>query len=161
VTRVTGTGVTQMQILAVKLKTADPKLKRNLRRRLRDTAGPVADKARRSILDMPAVRQAGLREEAAASVTTSVTMTAAGIRVTISSLGSRMPPGKHNLPAYLDEVSGWGHPVYANRKKSRSQWTWVHQTGKPGWFERPIAGSAKELRAACQRAIDDTARELT
>jgi hypothetical protein len=135
-------------------------LKKNLRKRLKDAAEPVADKARRSILDMPGVRQKGLREEVAATVTTSVTTPASGVKVTIASRGSRMPEGKGNLPRYLDERRGWGHPVYADRSKPRSEWRWAHQQGKPGWFEQPIARSAPDLQRACERAIDDTRRLL-
>jgi hypothetical protein len=35
----------------------------------------------------------------------------------------------------------------------------VRQAGKPGWFERPLLASRRDLAAACQRAIDDMKRE--
>ena len=113
--RVTGPGVTEMELLAVKLKEADPALRRALYKQLRGEVNPVADAVRRSALDMPAYKYpaSGLREEIAATITTSVSVTKTGVRVTISSLGKRMPPGKENLPAYTNRAKGWSHPVFA------------------------------------------------
>jgi hypothetical protein len=160
--RVTGTGVTGMEVLAVKLKAADPKLRRALYKRLRDESRPTADAVRRSALAMPAGKyERGLRAEVAATITTSTSVTKTGARVTINSLGRRMPEGKQNLPVHMDRKRGWGHPVYADRKKPRGRWTWVHQTARPGWFEDPVIDRAPQLRNACQKAVDDIARELT
>jgi hypothetical protein len=183
--RVTGTGVTGMEILAVKLKAADPKLRRALYKRLRDESRPTADAVRRSALDMPAYkyRDRGLREEIAATITTSASVTKTGARVSINSLGKRMPEGKQNLPAYTDRAPGWAHPVFAQGERfhlgpsrahkyrglpeafrplvKRGSWVWVHQFGQPGWFENPIIARAPQLRNACQKAVDDIARELT
>jgi len=171
-----------MELLAVRLKAADPKLRRALYKRLRDEVAPAADAVRRSALDMPAARyQEGLREEIAATITTSATVTSRGVKVTISSLGSRMPEGKRNLPAYTDRAKGWSHPVFARGARftlapSRARkwrgfaspaqvkagaWTWVRQHGTTGWFELPVVARAGRLRAACQRAIDDVMRQLS
>lgn len=152
--QVTGPGVLDMKLLAIRLKDADPALKRNLRRQLRDAAAPVAQDVRQSILDMPAAAQRGLRQETAATVRLSTSVTQAGISVQITSDGRKMPQGKGTLPRHLDSARGWKHPVFGNRDR------WVRQMGKPGWFELPIAARARAFQAAAQQALDGTAREL-
>jgi hypothetical protein len=160
-TRVTGAGVTELQILSAKLKAADPALRRALYKRLRAEAKPAADAVRRSALDMPAAKyRRGLREEVAATITVSASVTKAGAQVKISSLGSRMPEGKRNLPMHMDRSRGWGHPVFADPSKPRAEWTWVRQWGRAGWFENPVIARAGRLRSACQKAIDETLRKL-
>lgn len=162
-TRVTGTGVTQMELLSVRLKAADPKLRRALYRRLRAEVKPAADAVRRSALDMPAYRyrDRGLREEVAATITTSASVTRTGAKVTISSLGRRMPEGKQSLPLHMDRRRGWGHPVFQRDvRMPRKGWTWVRQHGQAGWFENPVIARAPEIRAACQKAVSDMTRDL-
>src|SRR5215471_18838890 len=53
-TEVRGPGVPELRLLSAKLKTADPKLKRELRRALKDQAAPVVRKVQESALTMPA-----------------------------------------------------------------------------------------------------------
>lgn len=177
--RVTGPGPVQLRELSVKLKTADPHLRRGLRRELRQALDPVADKVRASILSMPSHHDGTLRGEIARTVYVSV----GRVSVSIVSEGRRMPAGKQTLPVHTDRAKGWGHPVYARGPRfrlapsrarryrhlpeswrpqvKRGAWTWAHQVGKPGWFETPVYESARELQAACQRAMDDTARMLS
>jgi hypothetical protein len=180
--KVTGSGVLDMKLLAAKLKEADPVLKRELRRNFRDAAEPVLGDVEQSILLMPSHHGGTLRREVAKTVVVRTSFSSAGVRVNIDSLGSRMPPGKGTLPHHLDSAKGFNHPVYARGARftlrpSRAReyrhlaegqrplvkqgaWTWVHQTGKPEWFERPIADNAREFRDAALKAIDATEKHL-
>jgi hypothetical protein len=179
---VTGSGVTGMKLLAARLKEADPKLKRELRRNFRAAAAPLVEDVKNSILAMPSHHAGQLREEVAGTVVLRTSFSSAGVRVNIDSLGARMPPGKGTLPHHLDSDKGWNHPVYPRGprftlRRSRDRkyrhlkehlkplvkqgaWTWVHQEGKPGWFERPITDGAREFRNAALAAIDAVEREL-
>ncbi len=157
---VTGPGVTGMKLLAAKLKEADPKLKRELRRSFRDAAEPVAGDVEQSILLMPSHHDGTLRREVAGTVVVRTSFSSAGVRVQIDSLGSKMPAGKGTLPHHLDSARGWHHPVYGHGPRSRWGWTRRRQLGKPGWFERPIADNAREFRNAALKAIDAVQREL-
>jgi hypothetical protein len=180
--QVTGSGVLDMKLLAARLKEADPALKRELRRNFRAAAEPVLGDVEQSILLMPSHHDGTLRRQVARTVAVGTSFTAAGVRVQIDSNGAKMPPGKGTLPHHLDSGEGWNHPVYARGprftlRSSRARryrwmaagkrplvkqgaWTWVHQEGKPGWFERPIADNAREFRDAALKAIDAVQREL-
>jgi hypothetical protein len=130
-----------------------------------------------------AVHHGALRKEIARTVSARTSIRKTGIELNIVSAGTRMPRGKQNLNAATDRAKGWNHPVYGRAEaeiiahmaaavQRRGQpmkpgtrshgrgWTWVHQTGKPGWFEVPISKRAPEFRAAAQRAIDETKRKL-
>jgi hypothetical protein len=173
---VTGSGVTGMKLLAAKLKEADPKLKRELRRNFRAAAAPLVEDVKNSILTMPSHHAGQLREEVANTVVLRTSFSTAGVRVNIDSLGARMPPGKGTLPHHLDSEQGWNHPVYGRAEAEAESvalqkihgkgfghgraWTWRKQFGKPGWFERPITDGAREFRNAALAAIDAVEREL-
>jgi hypothetical protein len=131
---------------------------------------------------MPSRHDGTLRREVIKTIALRTSFTSAGVRVQIDSLGARMPPGKGTLPHHLDSPEGWDHPVYARGPRftlrpSRARkhrhlpegqrplvkqgaWTWEHQTGKPHWFERPIADNAREFRDAAVKAIDEVQRKL-
>jgi hypothetical protein len=179
---VTGSGVLDMKLLAARLKEADPVLKRNLRRNFRAAAAPLVEDVKNSILTMPSHHAGKLREQVAGTVVLRTSFSSAGVRVNIDSLGARMPAGKGTLPHHLDSDKGWNHPVYPRGPRftlrtSRARkyrhlaegkrplvkqgaWTWVHQEGKPGWFERPITDGAREFRDAALAAITAVEREL-
>jgi len=180
--QVTGPGVLDMKLLAAKLKDADPVLKRELRKKFRDAAEPVAGDVQQSILLMPSRRQDHtLRAEVAGTVVVRTSFAQSGVRVSIDSDGRKMPHGKETLPRHLDEAGFW-HPVYPRGPRftlrpSRARkfrhlaegqrplvkqgaWTWVEQTGKPGWFERPVIDNARQFRDAALAAIDETERHL-
>jgi hypothetical protein len=171
-----------MKLLAARLKEADPALKRALRKNFRDAAAPLVRDVQKSILTMPsrstaAVRHAGnLRLEVAKTIVLRTSFSASGVRVNIDSLGSKMPHGKETLPRHLDSEKGWNHPVFGRAAAEAESvalqkihgkgfghgraWTWVHQTGKPGWFERPITEGARAFRDAALAAIDETEKHL-
>lgn len=158
--KVTGSGVDEMKLLAARLREADPKLKRELRRNFRDAAKPLVQAVQQSILTMPSHHDGQLREEVAKTVVLRTSFSASGVRVNIDSVGSKMPEGKGTLPHHLDSDKGWNHPVWGRGPRGRWHWTRRRQHGKPGWFERPIADNAREFRDAALKAIDAVEREL-
>jgi hypothetical protein len=185
-TVVTGDGPEKMKILVVKLREADPKLRRELLHNFRAQAAPLVAKVQNSILDMPVEHPprpgVPLRAEVADTVTSSVGLNKSGVRLDIVSLGRRMPEGSETLPFHLDQPQGWSHPVFGRGPRftmgrsqakrfarrptilrpmvKRGAWTWVRERGKPGWFERPISESARNVQEACQRAMDEVKRKL-
>ncbi len=158
--QVTGSGVPGMKLLAAKLKEADPKLKRELRKKFRDAAEPVAGDVEQSILLMPSHHDGTLRREVAGTVVVRTSFSSAGVRVQIDSLGSKMPAGKGTLPHHLDSGKGWNHPVWGHGPRSRWHWTRRRQLGKPAWFEKPVIDNAREFRNAALAAIAETEKHL-
>jgi hypothetical protein len=185
-TVITGSGVRDMRELAVKLRAADPKMKRDLRRNFRQLAAPLVRDVQAAILAMPSKdgppKEGGLRDDIAKTVSASTTISKSGIRLDIVSLGSRMPPGEDSLPKHTDSARGWAHPVFARGERFRlgpsrarkyqsrpagevplvhfGRWTWVREEGRPQWFEGPIGNRARDVQAAAQAAMDSTARML-
>jgi|SRR5882724_5060780 len=169
--RVTGGGPEEMKRLAARLKTADAELRKNLRKALTEAAGPVVGAVHEAIQASPSKHDGTLRGEAAATVSSSVSITGSGVTLAIVSRGSLMPEGKGNLPAYLNDDRRWKHPVFGRplaeieaqvtgRGHGRG-WTWVKQSSRAtGWFDRTIASRAPDLRRAVESAMDETARKL-
>jgi hypothetical protein len=160
--RVTGSGPAQLKSLGVRLKEADPRLRREMLRSFRRSATPIVRKVQASILSMPSVHgsppgRAGLRDALARTVTSSARVTAKGAQLDIVSLGSRMPQGEGNMNAHVDARGGWGHPVFQRRGRETA---WVRQRGRAQWFERPPIDSAKQVQDELQAAMDETARKL-
>jgi hypothetical protein len=160
--QVGGPGPDEMRLLAVRIRSADPVLKAELRKNMKAAAGPLVAKVQQSILDMPSKHAGGLRKDVARTVTSQLSVQKTGVHLAIVSYGTRMPEGMTNLPALMDAPTGWGHPVFERRlrRRFRREWTWVRQRGKPGWFEDTISGEAKALRQAAQDAMDATARKI-
>jgi hypothetical protein len=188
VAQVKGSGITDMRELAVKLRAADPALKRDLQRQFRAQARPVVAAVKRSILEMPAEHGGSkpgtvpLRAAVARTVGSSARVRKDGIEIAITSRGSRMPAGEESMPKHLDSPRGFAHPVYARgarfslrpsrARKYRSypasarplvhqgRWTWVRQVGKPHWFEDPVTGARDQWRRAALAAMEETSRRL-
>jgi hypothetical protein len=149
-----GDGPAKMRELAAKLKTADPVLKRELRRALKDAAGGAADAARASILAMPGEKVGipPLRAAVANSVVVRTSLTGT-VQVSIVAEPNRMPTGEGNMPKRLNQET-FSHPVYGNRK------VWVTQRGKSGWFDDSITKAGPEAQAKIGDAMDTTANYI-
>lgn len=187
--KITGSGIEDMRALAVKLRAADPALKKELQKRFRAQARPVVRDVKQSILAMPAEHGGSkpgtvpLRAAIARTVGSSNRVTKNGIEVAVTSRGSRMPEGEETLPKHVDSARGWAHPVYARGSRfslgpsrarkyravptslrplvHQGRWTWVRQLGKPHWFEDPVLGHEARFRAAAQAAMDEIGRKLS
>lgn len=152
--RIEGDGPTRMRELTAKLKTADPVLKRELRRALKDAGNTAADAARSSILAMPATKVGTppLRTAVANSVTVRVSL-ARSIQVSIVAEPNKMPPGMGNMPKRLNQAT-FSHPVYGHRK------VWVVQRGKSSWFDNSITKAGPEAERQINDAMDTTANYI-
>lgn len=151
---VTGGGKEELRRLAAQLRTADPKLRRNLVSAMRKAAGPVVKATQDAILDSPSKHDGTLRREVAKTVSSAISTAGSQVTLNIISSGSRMPEGKENLPAYLNDATRWRHPVFGHEP-------WVPQSSRAeGWFDQTISGQARDLQAAVQGAMDETARQL-
>ena len=151
----TGSGPTEMKLLAAKLHGADAELKKNLRREFRHAAAPVVAAVKTSIASAPSHHDGTLRREIARTVSARSSIRKTGVALDVVSAGSRMPAGKTNLAAYTDRARGWRHPVYGHWRSRVPP-----QTLKPGWFEDPVIAQGRTLQHACEQAMDDTARKL-
>lgn len=123
-THVGGPGPEQLRELAARLKVADPVLKRQLRRNLRNAVKPAAQAAKDSILAMPSKHDGHLREALAKSVTVSTSITGRQIQIDIVQNGKKLEAtGQGTLGQLFDSDKGFRHPVYANpdlpRQKTR------------------------------------------
>ena len=151
-----GGGREEMRRLAAALRQAGPELRKNLRKQFKQAAGPVVDATRNAILSSPSKHDGTLRGEVAETVSAQALMSGTQVQLNITSRGSRMPEGKGNLPAYLNDDKRWKHPVYGHRKRK-----WAKQESRAkGWFDQTIAGRADDLRRAAEAAMDETARKL-
>ena len=152
--RIEGDGPRKMKELTVKLKTADPMLKTQLRRALKDAGNVAADAARASILSMPGAKVGTppLRQAVADSVTVRVGLTTS-IQVSIVAEPNKMPAGMGNMPKRLNQAT-FSHPVYGHRK------VWVKQTGKLNWFDDSISRAAPDAEAKISDAMDLTAEYI-
>jgi hypothetical protein len=150
-----GDGPAKMRELAAKLKTADPILKRELRRALKDAASGASDAARASILAMPGEKTGTppLRPAVANSVTIR-TRFGNTINVAIVAEPTKMPAGMGNMPYRLNRET-FNHPVYGQRK------VWVTQRGKPNWFDGAVHRAGTEAQNNISDAMQTTADYIT
>jgi len=149
---VTGGGPDGLKRLAARMAAADKELRKNLRKAMREAADPVVGAVREAIEASPSKHDGTLRDEAARTVSASVSITGKQVSLAIVSRGSLMPGEKGDLAAYLDG-RGWKHPVYGRR-------TVFQPSHATGWFSQTIADRADDLRRAVQAAMDETARKL-
>lgn len=143
----------QWQELSRRLRTADPELKRALKRRLRQHGEPVLDKLQAAAWGITMESwperggggSTGLR--ARISSATKLSLLASGVRFVVREqqvdrrYGRTLVAGSEGTP--------WRHPVYGNRN------AWVTQKGSP-WFYPTLRREAPEFRRAVERAIRDT-----
>lgn len=174
--KIEGDGPQKMRELTAKLKTADPILKRELRRALKDAAGGGADAARASILAMPGTKTGTppLRQAVADCITVRVTI-GTSIQVAVVAEPTKMPPGMGNMPKRLNQAT-FNHPVYGSRlgehasvllKKAGGEggghgraWTWTTQKGKKDWFDGAILRTAPDAERKINDAMDLTAEYI-
>lgn len=133
------------------------KLRRDLAKHLRKAVDPAAEAARREVLAMHSGGLAhegeSLRTVVAAQVKVNAKLSGdeVGVRVRAGSKGPRQFRGAARR---LNQAQGWRHPVYGQHG------VWVHQLGKPGWFDRPIRARREEYRQAVLAAMNDAADRI-
>jgi hypothetical protein len=126
-------GGEQLARVAKDLKEASPKFRRKLPAALRAAVEPArraaeADARQRMPHHTPLVRSMiGLRSP-----------TVANVRIIMDP--KNLPVEKRALPGLMEYGSQGStgryirHPVYGGGNKTRSEWTWVNQPTKPGFY---------------------------
>lgn len=142
---------------ALKSEVDGNKLRRDLAKRMREAMAPVAGEIRSGLMAMPtsgAVPTEGgpLRTEVLKHLKVEARFSgrATGVRVRIRKRG---PRGFALAARRLNRKSGWRHRVFGRD-------VWVHQVGKPGYFDDPIEERAPESRRAVLEAMNDTAKRI-
>lgn len=143
-------------VAALDAEEAGGKLRRDLARNLRKAVDPAAEASRREILQMRSWiphKGESLRQAVAdqVKVTTRLAGEEVGVKVRA---GGRGPRGFRLAARRLNQDKGWRHPVYGNRQ------VWVHQIGKPHWFDNPIRARREEYMAAVLEAMQAAAERI-
>lgn len=151
-------GGKDLRRISAELKiAADGKiLERELRKNLRAVVTPLVPKVRSSISQIPAQRDAGLRTEMKRATRASVRLVGPGAQVTIMVDPDRMPPGKKNLPAYMEgKKYPWRHPVFGHTG------TWVTQSPHPYFYEVVVPYARVYGTAAIYESLREVSRRIT
>jgi hypothetical protein len=139
-------------------------LRKQLRRDLRGAAKPAIPAIRSKVKSLPSRGESKrrgrppLRRSVARATRLQMTARNNFVGVTVRVDPKKMPPGMHNLPAYLegrDPFHRWRHPVFGDTD------TWVQQRSRPYFYdtmrrftpdaERAIAQAAESI----QRQINE------
>lgn len=136
-------------------------LRRNLNKSIRQAGeARVLPALRAAALALPDVSTASRRDKQSIRV-----LIAKAIEVTTTDRGVKIIVNRRKLPKESDmmphafEKGSWRHPVFANPDRSRSDWRWVTQKGKP-WFRPTVLRYEPAFRRAVLDAMEDTIREL-
>lgn len=142
-------------------RAGNVELQATLRARIRDAASPVAQALRRAAMSLPesspARRRDGTSLRRAIANAITVQETATGVRIYVDR--NRMPADARGLGAAIENPRGWRHPVFGRPEMSRSQWTWVQQSGHP-WFGPTVRLHDQEFQKALADAVDDIRRQI-
>ena len=144
--------------LARRLRQADPQIRRDLRRRIREAGTPALSAVKTAAhgVQMTTSPDAagtggstGLRDRLDAA--TKLSVLASGIRIQVRESQVDKRYGK-TLTAG-SEGKTWRHPVFGNKN------AWVAQTGSP-WFYPTLRAETPAFRRAVERAMRDTLRMI-
>ena len=136
--------VSEYMDLQSRLKSAEPKVKRLLRKRLREAAKPLAEHTiKTGAQEMP--QRGGLSALVQARGKASVALLGSSVALKLRD--------KYSLRAM--EAGRLRHPVYGNRKK------WVTQPVPANAFSRAFQSGAPEARATVAQAVTDIIEEIT
>lgn len=159
--------------LAIRYENNGAVLRKDLVRSLRAAVRPAVDEAKSSIMDanllslhkMVGSDKTSLRAAIRKQVTTQVSLTTRSAKVKVRVRKAGMPRGFTNAPKAFNSPKGWRHPV-VQRKLAKGAIgpmpapEWVHQIGKPGWFDEPLKSRRAQYRAAVEAAVKATADRI-
>jgi hypothetical protein len=135
-------------------------LRRGLTTEIRRALKPAVADAKAAALSIPALggiasEGGSLRAAIARNVRAEARLSGAkaGARVRVRKRG--MPRDFHNAPKRTNRKKGWRHPVWGNTER------WVHQEGKPDWFDDAMRHHHPGVHAGVRKAMADTARRIT
>lgn len=154
--------------VAIKYEQDGAVMRRDLLRGLRAAVHPAVDEAKSSIMSMEAhgLKQPGgsLRAAIKRQVTTEISLTQKRAKVKVKVRKRQMPRGFENAPKAVSLPGGWRHPVVQRGLRGAEgpakPPVWVHQVGKPGWFDEPLRSHRDKYRAAVQAAMQRTADRI-
>lgn len=152
-------GSGEIQKLSKALKQAGhTELRKQLHKGLKAAAKPLVKEAKDAAKEtFPKRGGLAAREGKIPFRSQLLTGSAPGLRI--------VAPGKYVVGKTVNATGRFRHPVFADGKKTRKEWSWVNQTvpGGRGWFDRRMQDSAPavrpEIEAAMQRVIDKIVRE--
>jgi hypothetical protein len=147
---------------ALKYEQDGQQMRRDMLRNLKAAIRPAEAEAKAGIMSMgSAGLTAGrsLRSAIAAQVKSEARLTGrtAGVRVKVRK--RNMPRGFVNAPKRTNSPRGWRHPTLGRDASGAP--LWVHQVGRPGWFDTPMHAHSLEYREAIHQALESTSRRLT
>jgi hypothetical protein len=142
------TGARELEQMSRQLQTLAVEMQREVESAMADELEALQPKLRRSAMDTLPTR-GGLDRKIAASA---MKVTKLGGMVTLRAI-SRANIRNMNKGFLF-------HPVFARGDRSRSQWKWVRQTVRPGWFEQPTQQSEARLRRAIDQAMRRAIRRV-
>jgi hypothetical protein len=133
-------------------------LRRDLAKNIRRALAPAVREAKAGIMAMASAGIPAEGEPLRAAIARQVKAEArlsgrsAGARVKAKKRG--MPRGFVNAPKRTNRAKGWRHPVHGRD-------VWVHQIGRPDWFDGPMQRNKGEYRRAVIHAMGETARRIS
>jgi hypothetical protein len=137
-------------------------VRRDMMRGLRQGAKPAAAAVKAAALSLPdksGNASTGLRRRMAAATGVQVRTSGrqAGVKIRVS---RRRMGGQASL-AKVTNHGTWRHPVFASSNQTRSEWTWVRQSSRRGWFDRTAAAHGKDVESALKNVLNDIERKLS
>jgi hypothetical protein len=99
----------------------------------------------------------GLRAAAARTVKMRVRTRAQDAGVVITGGNPGTVDGR--LAIYMDRGK-WRHPYFADAEQDRSEWTWVQQTIRPGWFRQSMHRTGERAQHEIEGAMDAVADKI-
>lgn len=144
-------------------------IRRQLSTGLRAAAKPLVPAVRSSIANIPVKgpKHTGLRKRLQKAVTLRVRTVGKNAQVSILMSTAKMPEGQKALPAAMEGLKTWRHPVFgedAQTRKTvhgnRGDDTWITQPARPYFYRtvRPMGAAAK---VAVNKVTRDIERKIT
>lgn len=143
---------------ALQVEADGKRLRADLIKELRRAVDPAKEKAKSAVMGIHSsglTHGKPLRATIASQVKSEVRVSGrlVGIRVRAKNRGM---PRRFGQAPKRTNATGWRHPVFGRQTRY-----WVHQIGKPGWFDDTLAEGRGEYRIAVHRAMEDAARRIT
>lgn len=148
--------------VAIKYEEDGAVMRRDLLRGLRAAVRPAVGEAKASIMSMESKglksKGGSLRRAIARQITTETSLTTRKAKVKVKVRKRNFPRGFNNAPKATQLAGGWRHPSI-HRGENQEQ-KWVHQVGKPGWFDNPLHSRREQYRVAVHEAMQRTADRI-
>lgn len=105
-------------------------------------------------------RSTGLRKHIAGSISASIpTAKSKAAQITIKANANKMPEGQKTMVKAYNSGKLFRHPVFADQSKTRDQWAWAYQGGRP-YFGSVILANRDEMVKRIRRTMEQYLKEL-